>query len=72
MMKYLRRYKKISQQVENNLISLLNILEDKSNDESGTDWVVTVGPNNLNKLTDDEIIVLPCRKDDTDTVFAVK
>ena len=24
------------------------------------------------ELTDDEIIVLPCRKDDTDTVFAVK
>lgn len=37
------------------LISLLNILEDKSSDTSGTDWVVTVGTDNLNKLTDDEI-----------------
>lgn len=39
------------------LISLLNILEDKSSDMSGTDWVITVGPNNLNKLTNDDISI---------------
>ncbi len=34
------------------LMSIINALEDKTSDESGTSWVVTLGATNLEKLTD--------------------
>ena len=36
------------------LIGILNALEDKTSDTSGTQWVVTLGTTNLAKLTDIE------------------
>ena len=36
------------------LMSIINALEDKSADTSGTTWKVTVGTTNLNKLTNEE------------------
>lgn len=36
------------------LLSILNALKDYSTDTSGTTWVVTLGTENLNKLTDEE------------------
>ena len=36
------------------LVSLLNCLEDKSTDASGTSWTLPLGNTNLAKLTDDE------------------
>lgn len=37
------------------LRSIIDCLEDKSTDTSGTAWVVTVGSENLAKLTDDDL-----------------
>ena len=39
------------------LMSILNALADKSNDTSGTEWVCTLGTENLNKLSATEIAV---------------
>ena len=36
------------------LMSILNCLQDKSNDTSGTEWVVTLGADNIAKLTNEE------------------
>lgn len=36
------------------LMSIINALQDKSADTSGTEWVVTIGTTNLAKLTDAE------------------
>lgn len=36
------------------LMSVINCLEDKTSDTSGTDWVVTLGSTNLAKLTEEE------------------
>ena len=36
------------------LMSIINCLEDKTADTSGTQWVVTLGATNLGKLTDEE------------------
>lgn len=36
------------------LMSIINALEDKTGDESGTSWVITLGATNLEKLTDEE------------------
>lgn len=36
------------------LMSILNALADKSTDTSGTQWIVTIGTENLAKLTDAE------------------
>lgn len=37
------------------LVSIINCLEDKTEDTSGTAWVVTVGSTNYAKLTEEEI-----------------
>lgn len=37
------------------LMSIINALQDKSADASGTDWVITIGETNRAKLTEDEI-----------------
>ena len=37
------------------LVSLINALEDKSADTSGTEWKVTIGSENLAKLTEAEL-----------------
>lgn len=37
------------------LMSIINALADKSTDTSGTEWVVTIGSENLSKLTAEEI-----------------
>lgn len=39
------------------LMSILNCLQDKSNDTSGTEWVVTIGSENYAKLTEDELTI---------------
>ena len=39
------------------LLSLIEVLEDKTGDTSGTEWVVTIGSTNKAKLTDDELLV---------------
>ncbi|MBE6807564.1 MAG: hypothetical protein E7527_06155 [Ruminococcaceae bacterium] len=39
------------------LLSLLNCLEDKTGDTSGTQWVVTLGKTNKAKLTDEELAI---------------
>lgn len=36
------------------LMSILNALEDKTSDTSGTTWTITLGPENIAKLTKDE------------------
>jgi hypothetical protein len=36
------------------LKSLVEVLEDKTKDTSGTEWIVTVGATNKATLTDDE------------------
>jgi hypothetical protein len=38
------------------LMSIINALEDKSGDTSGTTWTVTLGTDNINKLTADELL----------------
>lgn len=37
------------------LMSIINCLEDKSADTSGTSWIVTIGATNKAKLTEDEL-----------------
>lgn len=37
------------------LLNILNILEDKTTDTSGTNWKVTLGSTNLAKLTEEEL-----------------
>lgn len=39
------------------LISILDALEDKSADTSGTAWLVTIGATNKAKLTEDDLII---------------
>ena len=39
------------------LVSILEALEDKSADTSGTAWLVTIGETNKAKLTEDELII---------------
>ena len=39
------------------LISILTALADKTQDPTGTDWVCTLGTDNLNKLTNAEIAI---------------
>ncbi len=39
------------------LMSIITALADKTQDTSGTEWVCTLGTDNLNKLTDAEIAV---------------
>lgn len=36
------------------LLSILNALQDKSTDTSGTSWVITIGSTNLAKLSDEQ------------------
>lgn len=36
------------------LLSILNALEDKTSDESGTTWTIGLGPTNIAKLTENE------------------
>lgn len=43
--------------LHDSLISILNQLEDKSTDTSGTSWVCTLGATNLAKLTDEEKLI---------------
>ena len=37
------------------LMSIINALEDKSEDTSGTEWKVTIGTSNMGKLTTEEL-----------------
>lgn len=39
------------------LLSIINCLQDKSADTDDTQWVVTIGPANKEKLTEDELAV---------------
>lgn len=39
------------------LVSIINALQDKTSDTSGTEWKVTIGETNLAKLTAEEIAV---------------
>lgn len=39
------------------LMSIINALQDKTGDTSGTAWVVTIGATNKAKLTDDELAI---------------
>jgi hypothetical protein len=39
------------------LMSIINHLSDKSSDTSGTTWTITLGTENIAKLTDDEIAI---------------
>lgn len=39
------------------LLSLINVLEDKSSDTSGTVWKVTIGSTNKAKLTEEELLI---------------
>lgn len=39
------------------LMSIINALQDKTSDTSGTSWVCTLGATNLTKLTDEEKLV---------------
>ena len=40
------------------LISIINALQDKTTDTSGTTWLVTLGGSNLNKLTEEEKLLI--------------
>ena len=40
------------------LMSIINALQDKSEDISGTTWTVTLGPANLAKLSSDELEIM--------------
>lgn len=44
-----------SKLTHDSLISIINALQDKTSDTSGTVWKVTVGETNLAKLSDDEL-----------------
>lgn len=39
------------------LMSIINALKDYSEDTSGTDWLVTLGSENIAKLTEDELYI---------------
>lgn len=39
---------------KDSILSIINALQDKTSDTSGTEWVITLGAENLAKLTDEE------------------